>query len=393
MRFHLITNKNTLSLFFILFFFSIQVTTETYAMAHVGKNLITALRKKFFNYLKKKNNPKNSAALNNSLTTNNFVAVRKIEEVQNTPNLIAAFRYLSKKNDRELKIVTMPYKVFNYSIAEFTPMTNPHTIVFNPIINDISHSSALRILLHEFRHFQQFQTFDLNAKINQSDSPIKQQETLINYFTKFKQSPKSIYPPTVLKALEENKLKPQWNPLEYDADHWAAGQISCPLCLKIIQAEERLSNKVNHIQCQESKNAGYFDESDYKSFIIQAQNNKCCPAHTKRSNGLNDSDTIDEHTAIVNQLEQEIQIINQLCDQKTLTPIDQSQMQQYSESLRKINFLDKESGSLLLHLANYGRDKVDAMQHNKKIWRVILENEKQRREIKLLPESCDPKTK
>ena len=64
----------------------------------------------------------------------------------------------------------------------------------------------------------------------------------------------------------------------------------------------------------------------------------------------------------------------------------------YQKSLnlfKEIIELDKKSGSLLHHLPHHAKDMINTLQQDKQLWHTILENEKKRTEIKLLPKPCD----
>ena len=211
-------------------------------------------------------------------------------------------------------------------------------------------------------------------------------------------------------TLSSSLFNPFWEHEEYDADHAAAAQISCPICLKIIQAKTTPSY-LSGCKIGDNKHRyGYFGFEDYTPCIEAIKNNKCCPAHTKRSNrddGHNEiitelEATLDEIEKVLNDSEFQ-KYFKKLIKKLQATTKDESfnkeieslkimlsvKEKKYKELYNKICNLDKKSGSLLLHLPNFSKDVIHRLQSDQDLWDTILENEKRRREVKLLPESCN----
>jgi len=186
-------------------------------------------------------------------------------------------------------------------------------------------SQKYALLLHEYRHRLQH----LNQIYFDSTELTKEQ--------------KKFYPQEILIKAQQKSTQKQWKPYEQDADHFAASHITCPTCLKVTQT------------CHPSSNSdGYFTEHDIEPFIVAAQQNPCCPAHSKTPGD-------DEHNLIVEELEKTLLIHKKARlrghDHAITWELDEkSGTLQRTLSYMKAWKLDEKSGTLLQHIPEYNRD-------------------------------------
>lgn len=332
----------------------------------------------------------------------------EIKEPLRNQKLITAFSYLTKASFSSVPLM----KTHKYDTTiGYVDFLDGSISIDEKLNEELPPSQIVRVLLHEFRHMQQFKQLDKDEiqELIQQRKNNPYNRIIIPPFQKF-------YHPQVLtqSAKKNTPSNPLFNPLwdhqEYDADHFAAGKISCPICLKIIQAK---TTPLDFFDCKIGDNKhlfGYFGFEDYQPFIEAIKEHKRCPAHTKRSN------TDDEHNEIITELESALdQIEKDLNDPKfqenfnnlkksiqdadkdeyidaqikSLKTVLSNKETKYKKFYDKVCDLDNRSGSLLLHLPNFGKDVINSLQSDQNLWLTILENEKKRKELKLLPEACN----
>lgn len=421
-------NENNLKHFFfnILFILITSITIDVhtnFSIKSFSKSLYSIVASKI-NFLSKfkKNTPAHSTKYfvtgyfkNSSnpsyyeiYTTNGFsYSIRtkiEIKEPLRNQKLLAAFSYLTKTTPSKIPLM----KIDKDHIIAAVDTLDGSININEELIEKLPPSQIVRILLHEFRHIQEFKQLN-----EQKDQELTEQKTKSPYSPIIPTFWHKFYHPEVL-AKAQKKLTPSsplfnpwWNHQEHDADHFAAHKISCPICLKIVQAKTTPFYLTGSKIGDNKHLMGYFGFEDYAPCIEAIQENKRCPAHTKRSN------IDDAHNTIITELENVLDEINKLLNdpefqeglqdieknecvkakRQSLRKILSNKEEKYKKLYNEICNLDNQSGNLLLHLPSFGKDVVNNQQNNQYLWQTILENEKKRRLIKLLPESCNSKTR
>lgn len=209
-------------------------------------------------------------------------------------------------------------------------------------------STQLYTLFHEYRHNLQ----DIAKVLTSLDK---------NKIDKF-------YPQVIKDKAKLNasnlKLtstsKGSWQIYEQDADHFAASHITCPTCLSIISCTKK-----------GDPYDGYLSKEEIKPFEQAAKHNTPCPAHTLTTGN-------DLHNQIVQQLKELLIIFDknqQQISQLQPTPFDPvttdtkeliNHLKNKNDQLEeKISELDKQSGSLLLHIPTFAQDTINAYNYFK----------------------------
>jgi len=216
-------------------------------------------------------------------------------------------------------------------------------ITVGQLFHELSPAKQYHTLLHEYRHHLQhinYVTCDELVSVSAKNPAIKtteqNDELLIARAQKF-------YPAYVLKEAERHKGNLTWRsaaiivwkPYEYDAEYFATEHVTCPTCLKIIQSDKS----------QGASLEGYFNPDNFEPFIQAAQNNPCCPAHTKTPGD-------DDHNHIIVELE---------------TALQQYKTDPSFTLKAKIARLDKKSGTLLQHIRNFNQDLIRSMEQDKEL--------------------------
>lgn len=346
--------------------------------------------------------PKNSSSKNfhdyatYQVDENKKALINKALTCQET---IAAFRYITRKNFIELPLIKTNEIGIN---AEYDYLNN--SISLNEdLLKTLPFSEKLKIILHEFRHFQQnTHITDLSISRRNLGSLIIPEKLKLFYANQ-----------VITKAQQyfdasSKDYNPWWQDLEYDADYWATQQIHCPICLKILQSKTTPSilqgiSQASYLIGDDKQIFGYFGFDDYTKIIQEAKDINCCPAHTLQSHLLYKEDN--SHNEIILELQKtldEMLILMETFKNDTLSdtidsPILRQFLQEkeslYQKLYKKITDLDQKAGSFLQHLPNYNNHTINAINNKKKLWSTILNNEKKRKEIKALTESCNNTTK
>jgi len=168
---------------------------------------------------------------------------------------------------------------------------------------------------------------------------------------KYEELAQKFYPPQVLAQAAQHadnmtweltSNQKIWKAYEYDADHFATSNITCPTCLKVIQTQRKTSKSPE----------GYFNKADIEPFIKAAQHNPCCPAHTMTPGDQ-------AHNKVVAKLNRGLTLYRHI-------PMSLRNNARVRKFLRqRISTLDKQSGTLLQHIPQYHQNLIRTVAQNK----------------------------
>lgn len=253
-----------------------------------------------------------------------------IETIDTLKPELLALEHISHKHapgDPLIPLTSYNLATIGEDIAAFHDADNLHIQVDQPF-HDATPSEQHSILLHEARHH--FQT---------KAGALKDHELTLKFYSPQVQAEAEKQARMTWLPSNDHTI---WKAYEYDADHFATSNITCPTCLKVIQ-----SNCKTHKDPQ-----GYFSQQDIEPFIQAAKNNPCCPAHS-----IVPGD--DAHNNIVNTLNRTLALYRH-----NQTPLNN--FSTIPEDLKSsIKNLDKQSGTLLQHIPEYNQNLIARIRQNK----------------------------